>query len=122
MGAGPYPTEIFGDLAEELREVGAEYGTTTGRPRRIGWLDLVALKYASRWVLCCAGAAVVGPANRLGEGEGGRGFGAGEMHVPDHPPELSWAACHGSCRINGLTHINLTKLDVLSDLAEIKVR
>ena len=50
VGAGPYPTEIFGDLAEELREVGAEYGTTTGRPRRIGWLDLVALKYASRWV------------------------------------------------------------------------
>ena len=48
VGAGPYPTEIFGDLAEELREIGAEYGTTTGRPRRIGWLDLVALKFASR--------------------------------------------------------------------------
>ena len=48
MGAGPYPTEIFGELAEELREIGAEYGTTTGRPRRIGWLDLVALKFASK--------------------------------------------------------------------------
>ncbi|EFN56347.1 hypothetical protein CHLNCDRAFT_35084 [Chlorella variabilis] len=71
VGAGPYPTEIFGELADELREVGAEYGTTTGRPRRIGWLDMVALKFASR--------------------------------------------------INGLTHINLTKLDVLSDLEEIKV-
>lgn len=71
VGAGPYPTEIFGDLAEVLREVGAEYGTTTGRPRRIGWLDMVALKFASR--------------------------------------------------INGLTHLNLTKLDVLSDLEEIKV-
>ena len=48
VGAGPYPTEIFGELADVLREVGAEYGTTTGRPRRIGWLDLVALKFASR--------------------------------------------------------------------------
>ncbi|GAB4817464.1 hypothetical protein N2152v2_004510 [Parachlorella kessleri] len=71
VGAGPYPTELHGSLAEELREIGAEYGTTTGRPRRIGWLDLVALKYATR--------------------------------------------------INGLTHINLTKLDVLSELEEIKV-
>ena len=58
-------------LADELREIGAEYGTTTGRPRRIGWLDMVALKYAAR--------------------------------------------------INGLTHVNLTKLDVLSELEEIKV-
>jgi adenylosuccinate synthase len=71
VGAGPYPTELHGDLAEELREIGAEYGTTTGRPRRIGWLDVPALKYAAR--------------------------------------------------INGLTHLNLTKLDVLSDLDEIKV-
>ncbi|KAL4438177.1 hypothetical protein ABPG77_010538 [Micractinium sp. CCAP 211/92] len=71
VGAGPYPTEIFGQLADELREIGAEYGTTTGRPRRIGWLDMVALKFASQ--------------------------------------------------INGLTHLNLTKLDVLSDLEEIKV-
>jgi len=48
VGEGPYPTEIHGDLAEELREEGAEYGTTTGRPRRIGWLDIPALKYATR--------------------------------------------------------------------------
>jgi adenylosuccinate synthase len=71
VGAGPYPTELHGSLAEELREIGAEYGTTTGRPRRIGWLDMVALKYVTA--------------------------------------------------INGLTHINLTKLDVLSGLDEIKV-
>jgi adenylosuccinate synthase len=71
VGEGPYPTEIFGQLAEDLRDKGAEFGTTTGRPRRIGWLDMVALKYA--------------------------------------------------CRINGLTHINLTKLDVLSDLDEIPI-
>ncbi|EIE22319.1 Adenylosuccinate synthetase [Coccomyxa subellipsoidea C-169] len=71
VGAGPYPTEIFGDLGEDIRRIGAEYGTTTGRPRRVGWLDIPALKYATR--------------------------------------------------INGLTHINLTKLDVLSDLATIRL-
>ena len=71
VGSGPYPTEVFGQLAEDLREKGAEYGTTTGRPRRIGWLDMVALRYA--------------------------------------------------VRINGFTHLNLTKLDVLSDLDEIPI-
>ena len=48
VGAGPFPTELDGPLAEELRDRGGEYGTTTGRPRRIGWLDLVALRYAAR--------------------------------------------------------------------------
>jgi adenylosuccinate synthase len=71
VGSGSYPTEVFGDLAEELREAGGEYGTTTGRPRRIGWLDMVALRYV--------------------------------------------------VRLNGLTHINLTKLDVLQSLDEIPV-
>eukprot|EP00882_Tetradesmus_deserticola_P016386 GHRQ01017498.1.p1 GENE.GHRQ01017498.1~~GHRQ01017498.1.p1 ORF type:complete len:359 (+),score=142.23 GHRQ01017498.1:116-1192(+) len=71
VGAGPYPTEIHGDLGEKVREVGREYGTTTGRPRRVGWLDVVALRYV--------------------------------------------------CKINGFTHLNLTKLDVLSDLPEIQV-
>ena len=71
VGAGPYPTELFGDLADDLREKGFEYGTTTGRPRRIGWLDVVALNFASQ--------------------------------------------------INGFTHINLTKLDVLSGLPELKI-
>lgn len=71
VGEGPYPTEVFGQLAETLRQIGGEYGTTTARPRRIGWLDMVALKYATR--------------------------------------------------INGLTHMNITKLDVLSDLDEIPV-
>jgi adenylosuccinate synthase len=71
VGAGPYPTEILGDLAERLRAIGHEYGTTTGRPRRIGWMDIVALRYTAR--------------------------------------------------INGLTHLNITKLDVLSDLDEIKI-
>lgn len=71
VGAGPYPTEIFDQLAEDLRAIGKEYGTTTGRPRRIGWMDMVALRYV--------------------------------------------------IRINGLTHMNMTKLDVLSDLPEIKI-
>ncbi len=48
VGAGPFPTELDGDLAHEIRERGGEYGTTTGRPRRVGWLDLVALRYAAR--------------------------------------------------------------------------
>jgi adenylosuccinate synthase len=48
VGSGPFPSEIEGDVADKIREVGAEFGTTTGRARRIGWLDLVALKYATR--------------------------------------------------------------------------
>ena len=48
VGAGPFPSEIEGPLADEIRERGGEYGTTTGRPRRVGWLDLVALRYAAQ--------------------------------------------------------------------------
>ncbi|MGE4426454.1 MAG: adenylosuccinate synthase [Solirubrobacteraceae bacterium] len=48
VGSGPFPTELDGTLADELRDKGAERGTTTGRDRRIGWVDLVALKYAAR--------------------------------------------------------------------------
>jgi adenylosuccinate synthase len=48
VGAGPFPTELEGAQADELREKGGEYGTTTGRARRVGWLDLVALRYAAR--------------------------------------------------------------------------
>jgi adenylosuccinate synthase len=75
VGAGPFPTELDGDMAVRLRGTGAnpwdEYGTTTGRPRRVGWLDGVLLRYANR--------------------------------------------------INGLTELVLTKLDVLSGLDEILV-
>lgn len=71
VGAGPYPTEIFGDLGDTIRKVGVEYGTTTGRPRRCGWLDVVALDYA--------------------------------------------------CVVNGFTSLNVTKLDVLSGLPEVKL-
>ncbi|KAH7653780.1 Adenylosuccinate synthetase protein [Dioscorea alata] len=71
VGSGPFPTEILGKGGDLLRAAGMEFGTTTGRPRRCGWLDLVALKYC--------------------------------------------------CQINGFSSLNLTKLDVLSDLPEIKL-
>eukprot|EP01087_Luapelamoeba_hula_P017007 TRINITY_DN5312_c0_g1_i1.p1 TRINITY_DN5312_c0_g1~~TRINITY_DN5312_c0_g1_i1.p1 ORF type:complete len:504 (+),score=104.58 TRINITY_DN5312_c0_g1_i1:47-1513(+) len=71
VGAGPFPTELKDKLGDKIREVGREYGTTTGRPRRCGWLDVVALKYTNM--------------------------------------------------INNFATINLTKLDVLSDLEEIKL-
>lgn len=45
VGSGPFPTELGDAMGEELRKLGNEYGATTGRPRRCGWLDLVALKY-----------------------------------------------------------------------------
>jgi adenylosuccinate synthase len=71
VGEGPFPTEIQGPDQERMRELGGEYGTTTGRERRCGWLDLVGLRYAAR--------------------------------------------------VNGLTSLALTKLDVLSHFAEIPV-
>jgi adenylosuccinate synthase len=47
VGGGPMPTELHNDVGEQIRKQGREYGTTTGRPRRCGWLDLVALKYTA---------------------------------------------------------------------------
>jgi adenylosuccinate synthase len=46
VGSGPFPTELFDETGEEIRRIGHEFGAVTGRPRRCGWLDLVALKYA----------------------------------------------------------------------------
>ena len=71
VGEGPFPTELHDASGEMLREKGFEFGTTTGRPRRCGWLDLVALRFAAR--------------------------------------------------VNGLTGLAVTKLDVLNDLDEINV-
>src|SRR5204863_760354 len=48
VGAGPFPSELHDSMGETIRERGGEFGTTTGRPRRTGWLDLVALRYAAR--------------------------------------------------------------------------
>ena len=71
VGEGPFPSEIAGPQQAELRELGGEYGTVTGRERRCGWLDLVALRYA--------------------------------------------------VRVNGMTSLALTKLDVLSGFDELPV-
>src|ERR671930_2818444 len=71
VGEGPFPTEIEGPDQDRVRELGGEYGTVTGRERRCGWLDLVALRYA--------------------------------------------------VRLNGITSLALTKLDVLSSFAELPV-
>ncbi len=45
VGGGPFPTELTDETGEELRKLGSEFGATTGRPRRYGWIDLVALRY-----------------------------------------------------------------------------
>lgn len=71
VGEGPFPTELHDKFGEHLRRQGGEFGTTTGRPRRCGWLDLVSLRYA--------------------------------------------------IRVNGITQLTLTKLDVLDGLDTIKV-
>jgi adenylosuccinate synthase len=71
VGSGPFPTELLDETGEKLRQIGAEFGATTGRPRRCGWFDAMVIRYA--------------------------------------------------VRINGLTGIALTKLDVLSDFDVIKV-
>ena len=70
VGNGPFPTELDNELGEHIRQIGHEFGASTGRPRRTGWLDLVALKHA--------------------------------------------------CMINGITHLVITKLDVLTGLENIK--
>ncbi len=71
VGAGPFPSELDNETGEYLRTKGGEYGSTTGRPRRCGWMDTVVAKYA--------------------------------------------------IMLNGLTHINLTKLDVLTGVPTLKI-
>ena len=46
VGSGPFPTELFDESGDRIRQIGAEFGSVTGRPRRCGWIDLVALRYA----------------------------------------------------------------------------
>jgi len=48
VGSGPFPTELTDAVGEELRTAGGEFGTTTGRPRRCGWFDAVAVRYSAR--------------------------------------------------------------------------
>jgi adenylosuccinate synthase len=71
VGCGPFPSEADREMGERLRRAGSEFGATTGRPRRCGWLDAVQLRYA--------------------------------------------------CLLNGVSHLVVTKLDVLDELDEIKI-
>jgi adenylosuccinate synthase len=48
VGDGPFPTELNNEIGDRIREVGREYGTTTGRPRRVGWFDSVVVRHARR--------------------------------------------------------------------------
>ncbi|MBF0779643.1 MULTISPECIES: adenylosuccinate synthase [unclassified Granulicatella] len=48
VGDGPFPTELFDEIGERIREIGREYGTTTGRPRRVGWFDSVVMRHSKR--------------------------------------------------------------------------
>lgn len=48
VGAGPFPTELFNEIGETIRTLAKEFGTTTGRPRRVGWFDGVAARYSTR--------------------------------------------------------------------------
>ena len=48
VGDGPFPTELNDEIGHQIREVGREYGTTTGRPRRVGWFDSVVVRHARR--------------------------------------------------------------------------
>ncbi|MCC7203516.1 MAG: adenylosuccinate synthase [Phycisphaeraceae bacterium] len=59
VGGGPMPTELHDATGEQIRQTGHEFGTTTGRPRRCGWLDLVAVRYAAR-LSGCTGIAATG--------------------------------------------------------------
>jgi adenylosuccinate synthase len=58
VGEGPFPTEDLGPAGETIRERGQEYGTTTGRPRRCGWLDLVAVRYSA---MICGATSLLFP-------------------------------------------------------------
>ena len=71
VGEGPFPTELHGEAADDLRKMGNEFGATTGRPRRVGWLDIAALNYA--------------------------------------------------CKKGGITHLILTKFDILNGMPKVPV-
>jgi adenylosuccinate synthase len=93
VGAGPFPTELEGEAGERLRARGKEYGATTGRPRRCGWLDLCALRRAAR-VNGLDGLAVTKldvlaglPVLRLGTG-----YRLGDRLLDDLPPSATEAS------------------------------
>src|ERR671917_209270 len=79
VGAGPFPTELDDPLGEEIRRRGGEFGTTTGRPRRTGWMDLVALRYI--------GEAIGVPVTLIGVGPGREQVGWGDAVPEQFAPE-----------------------------------
>lgn len=88
VGEGPFPSEAHGPIGERIREAGGEYGATTGRPRRCGWIDLVALRYALE--LNGADALVVTNLDVLSgfdELRAGVAYRIGEQRVTDYPAE-----------------------------------
>ncbi len=95
VGDGPFPTEIEGPLAEQLRQKGGEFGTTTGRPRRCGWLDAVVLRHAvlvnGLWGLCVTKLDTLSGVERIRVAVGYRLNGRRIEHLPHDADDL--AAC-----------------------------
>lgn len=92
VGGGPSATQFDDETAARLREVGKEFGTTTGRPRRIGWLDLVAVRYAARLNGCtglvCTGLAVLSGLPKIMAATGYRLDGKLLEHYPANVEDL----------------------------------
>ncbi len=86
VGGGPFPTELHDEIGQAIRDRGHEYGTTTGRPRRTGWLDLVALEYTTTLGgvtdICCTGISVLNGIDTLKVCTGYRYRGAKLDHFP----------------------------------------
>lgn len=86
VGGGPFPTELDNETGSRIRDVGREYGTTTGRPRRCGWLDLTAVRYAARVCgvtkLACTGLSVLAGLEALKVCTGYRYRGGTLPHFP----------------------------------------
>ncbi len=100
VGTGPLPTELEGGLAEEIREKGGEFGTVTGRPRRIGWLDLPMLRHAAR-VNGITGVAInhVDVLSELGEIKVAESYELDGRTIYTMPPTTElWGECEPNYR------------------------
>ena len=95
VGDGPFPSEVEGPLAEQLRQKGREFGTTTGRPRRCGWLDAVVLRHAvlvnGLWGLCVTKLDTLSGLEHIRIAVGYRINGRSVEHLPHDADDL--AAC-----------------------------
>jgi adenylosuccinate synthase len=121
VGAGPFPSELHDEMGERIREHGGEFGTTTGRPRRTGWLDLVALRYAARLnsltALVVTKLDVLSGLDRIGVCTSYRG--AEEAEFDDFPYHQT-VLHHASARLTELRGWNedLGECRSLSDLPD----